>query len=114
MQVLYAMIKTLKKGGYISLPCENSINFPKRKGTLNFYDDKTHQNIIPYDFIIQTLKKSDFNIVFARKRYRLFFLFLTGLLYEPFSYLFKKVGCFGITWALYGFETIVITKKQLI
>jgi hypothetical protein len=35
-----------------------------------------------------------------------------GLLLEPVSMLSKKCIPFGGTWALYGFETVIIVKKK--
>ncbi|MDR1653380.1 MAG: class I SAM-dependent methyltransferase [Prevotellaceae bacterium] len=47
-RVIDAMFGALRPGGYvyIAFPCENSVHFPSRKGTLNFYDDPTHKNVL--------------------------------------------------------------------
>ena len=39
-----AMLNAVKPGGriYISFPCEGSVDFPNRRGTLNYFDDITH------------------------------------------------------------------------
>jgi hypothetical protein len=106
------MCKALKENGtlYLAFPCENSVNFPHRRGTLNFFDDKTHNKIIPYQFTIDTLKQEGLEIVFTRKRYRPLLLSFLGLLFEPLSFLLKKT-INGGTWALYGFETVIIGRK---
>ena len=46
-KVINALLPKLKKGGYIYIeyPSANSVNFPSKKGTLNFYDDPTHVRI---------------------------------------------------------------------
>lgn len=113
--VLLAMINALKKGGllYLPFPCEESVSFPSRKGTLNFYDDSTHQNVIPYLPTLQTIKESGANIVFKRKRFRPFIPFVIGLFYEPWGSLTKTLcSVMKGTWALYGFETVIIVKKK--
>jgi SAM-dependent methyltransferase len=112
--VLFNMLKSVNGGGYLylSFPCEDSVNFPSRKGTLNFYDDKTHRNIIRYKSVADTIKNSGFDIVFGRRNYKPFLLYLIGLLCEPVSILLKKVIPCSATWAFYGFETVIIAKKH--
>lgn len=114
MAVTLAMIKALKKGGriYISFPCEESVRFPSRYGTLNFHDDNTHKNLIKYSSFISTLKQNGMDILFATKRYRPVILFLIGLLCEPLCRLLNKPAPATGTWALYGFETIIIAEKH--
>lgn len=113
MAVTKAMAKSLKKEGtlYISFPCEESVNFPNRDGSLNFYDDLTHKNVISYTPYIDGLKKMGLKIVFSKKRYRPIFPFLIGLIFEPFGRVMNRQAPLGGTWALYGFETIIIAKK---
>jgi 2-polyprenyl-3-methyl-5-hydroxy-6-metoxy-1,4-benzoquinol methylase len=114
MAVTLAMIQSLRKGGtiYISFPCEESINLPSRRGCLNFYDDDTHKNLIPYSSFISVLKQNGMNILFATRRYRPAIPFLIGLICEPFCRLLNKQAIAGGTWAFYGFETIIIAKKD--
>jgi SAM-dependent methyltransferase len=113
VNVTLAMIKSLKEGGtlYASFPSEDSVRFPHRCGTLNFYDDDSHRNLISFSSFISILKENGMDILFATKRYRPPILFLCGLLYEPISRLSNKQAPAGATWALYGFETIVIARK---
>lgn len=114
LQTTQAMIKALKTGGkiYISFPSEDSIHFPSRYGTLNFYDDKTHQTTIPYQEFISVLKKHGLKILFATKKYQPTIPFLIGLLCEPFCHLLNKQAPAGGTWAFYGFETVIIAEKN--
>jgi SAM-dependent methyltransferase len=113
---LQAMLKSVNGGGviYLAFPCEESVNFPKRKGTmtLNFYDDETHVNVIPYSTVLSILKEEGFKILFSSKRYRPFWLFGLGLILEPFSRLFNWVPPFNCTWAFYGFESKIIAQKM--
>lgn len=110
--VLEQMLKSLKIGGrlYMSFPCEESVTFPKRRGTLNFFDDTTHNKVPRWDEILNTLKQAGFVIDYASKRYRPIGLMLIGALLEPISAL-RRVNVLG-TWELYGFESIVWASKQ--
>lgn len=114
MKTTQAMIKALKSGGkiYISFPSEDSVYFPSRYGTLNFYDDKTHQSTILYREFISFLEKHNLKILFATKKYQPIIPFLIGLLCEPFCHLLNKQAPAGGTWAFYGFETVIIAKKN--
>lgn len=113
MKVLDAMSNALKTEGllYLSFPSEDSVNFPSRKGCLNFYDDLTHKNVLSYADIIKALRENGMTILIAKRRYRPLLLFLIGLFFEPIAQLTKRISPFGGTWALYGFETVIIAKK---
>ena len=108
-----AMLDSLKIGGsiYLSFPSEKTINFPKRQGTLNYFDDQTHQDMPPkFQTLINELKNNNFEITYSTQRYQPFFLWLIGLIVEPYSKHKKKV-CIG-TWEYYGFESIIWAKKN--
>lgn len=110
-QVLVAMLRALRKNGtiFLAFPCADSIRFPSREGTLNFFDDKTHTTPPDYSRILNTLSEEGFKITFARRRYRPWRLFMIGLVLEPISRMKKKV--IRGTWSLYGFESIIWAKK---
>jgi SAM-dependent methyltransferase len=112
-KTLDAMLKVLSPGGYLylSFPTEKSVSFPKRKGTLNYYDDPTHKGKPPnYNNIIATLKANNIQILVAIRSYKPFFLYLIGFILEWKSKKDKEVK-FG-TWAYWGFETVIWAKKQ--
>lgn len=113
---LIAMLDALKEGGkiYMAFPCAQSINFPSRRGTLNYYDDPTHKNLPPnFEKIVTLLERSGFNIEFATKNYSPRLLRWIGFLFEGISRLRGSV-MIG-TWDYYGFESIIIaTKAQMI
>ncbi len=110
-QVLVAMLRSLRKNGtiFLAFPCADSIRFPSREGTLNFFDDKTHTTPPDFSKIIGTLRDEAFKVTFARRRYRPWRLFMIGLVLEPISRRKKKV--IRGTWSLYGFESIIWAKK---
>ncbi len=107
MGVLRAMLRSLRGGGalYMAFPCEESVSFPKRKGTLNFYDDPTHVAVPDYRAILREIEAQGCKVDFARKRYRPSTLYAVGLVTEPINAL-RRGGNPG-TWALYGFESVI-------
>lgn len=111
--VLKAMLKSVKKNGliFLSFPCEQSIKFPKRKGTLNYFDDPTHLYSPPnFKEVINVIEANDFSIIFSKKNYSPILLKILGFFVEPISNLRKKV--LRGTWEYYGFETIIIAKRN--
>ena len=110
--VLKSISKVIKPGGklYLSFPCEKSINYPLRKGTLNYFTDKTHREMPP-DFatVKKILKQNNIEIIFATQSYKPLVKFLIGFLLEPLSIITGRV--FPSTWAYWGFETIIHGKK---
>jgi SAM-dependent methyltransferase len=112
--VLDAMLKAIKPGGriYLSFPCEESVNFPKRRGTLNFYDDQTHKSVPNWQKIILKICSEGFSIDFAAKRYRPLCLLAVGLILEPISAVTKRLMPLGSTWALYGFESLIWASRS--
>ena len=89
----------------MAFPCEESIGFPKRRGTLNFYDDETHSWLPKWETVMTAISAAGFSIDFASRRYRPFGLAAMGFLFEPLSAKLRKAN--GATWALYGFESVV-------
>jgi len=110
-EVVCSMISVLKRGGalYLSFPCEDSVSFPSRVGTLNFYDDPTHQHVISFDRIIGYLGDGGCSIQFASRRYRPLLLFLLGFFSEPKSISSNRV--IDGTWAYWGFESLIWAKR---
>lgn len=111
-RTLLAMLNKVKPAGkiFISFPTENSIVFPSRKGTLNYFDDETHKQKPPhFQKVLRTLNENDFNIIYKNKNYAPKFLYHVGLIFEPLSKLLAKkmIG----TWEYYGFESIIIAEK---
>ena len=111
-KTLKAMCSRLQEDGllYLAFPSEASVDFPSRKGTLNFYDDPTHAYLPQYDDMIRSLRSNGMEIVFARKRYRPLVYFIVGGVSEPHSRKINKV--IRGTWAFWGFETVIWAKKR--
>lgn len=113
-ETLEAMLYVTKPGGriFLSFPCEQSVDFPRRKGTLNYYDDPTHLQYPPnFDEFIQKLRDSKFEVIYSTKNYKPTILRIIGFILEPFSAVSKKV--YLGTWQYYGFESIIIAQKKV-
>jgi SAM-dependent methyltransferase len=111
-KTLEAMLKALKPGGriYLSFPCEQSTSFPSRGGTLNYFDDSTHQSGPPdFDALLRTLREFEFEITYSTRNYQPKFLWLVGFIFEPLSR-WLNANLMG-TWEYYGFESIIIATK---
>jgi SAM-dependent methyltransferase len=113
-RVLAAMCGALHGGGrlYLTFPCEESVAFPKRAGTLNFYDDPTHKQVPNYRNVLDILMGNGMRIDYSRKRHRPAILFLVGLLLEPISILTRRTMPGLSTWALYGFESVIWASRR--
>jgi SAM-dependent methyltransferase len=107
-RVLAAIAAALKPGGrlYLSFPAEESVNFPRREGTLNFHDDPTHDHLPRYRDVLASLAAHGLRVEFSSKRHRPPLLFLLGLVLEPVSMLTGRTMPLLSTWALYGFESV--------
>ncbi|WP_409334263.1 class I SAM-dependent methyltransferase [Bradyrhizobium manausense] len=112
-KVLEAMSATLAPGGllYLVFPCEASVDFPRRQGTLNFWDDPTHVRPPNWANVLSSLKQNGLNVLHSAARYRPPILATIGAVTEPASILTGRIGPYGGTWALYGFESVIWAQK---
>ena len=111
METIDAICSRLKTGGrlYMGFPSEQSVIFPSRKGTLNFYDDETHQYVPVFKDVIKRLVKDN----------RMFIDFVAQN-HQPIFY--RAAGIFidriitdrntKFTWPHYGFETVIWAHKR--
>lgn len=109
---LVAMAQALRRRGklFLSFPAEASINFPSRRGCLNFYDDHTHKDAPP-DFggVVSILVNQGLRVVYASTRYQSPLSWIVGIANEAASSEEQEVK--DGTWALWGFETIIWAEK---
>lgn len=113
VEVIENMLNSLKVGGfiYLSFPSDSSINFFSRRGTLNYFDDPTHQGLPPdFNSILSKLEQFNFELIFISKNYKPYLLSIFGFFMEPLSILFSR-NMIG-TWEYYGFESIIIARKR--
>lgn len=112
--VLRAMAAALRPRGqlFLAFPCEASVGFPHRRGSLNFFDDVTHQAVPRWERVVQALRSSGVTPVYATRRYRPVLLAVAGLLLEPLSRALARNMPAGATWALYGFESVIWGRRE--
>jgi SAM-dependent methyltransferase len=112
--VLNAMVAALRPGGlmYLAFPCEASVRFPRRRGSLNFFDDTTHKAVPQWRSVLCTLRTCGVTLVYACPRYRPKILASVGVVLEPLARLLGRNMPAGSTWALYGFESVVWGRRE--
>lgn len=112
---LNAILDKLKDGGkiYLSFPSEKTINFPKRDGCLNYYDDPTHKDSPPnFDRVLEIMREKSLNILFSTRSYKPLLLNRFGYFANLVSNYTKKTSI-GL-WEWWGFESIIIAQKSII
>ena len=111
-KTISAICKVLKVNGllFLAFPSENTVRFPKRRGTLNFYDDPTHIWVPNWNEILKILDINGLEMLILKKNYRPIIHFVLGVVLEPVSIIMKRV--FPGTWALWGFESVIWAKKS--
>jgi SAM-dependent methyltransferase len=110
---LRAMTRALRQNGkiYLSFPSSESVRFPKRRGSLNYYDDGTHKGNPP-DFaeVVAVLHEDGLRVLYAATQYQPPIGWVVGLINESASATQRetKEG----TWWLWGFETVIWAEKR--
>jgi SAM-dependent methyltransferase len=111
-ETLDAMISCLKMNGeiFLSFPSSKTIDFPNRRGCLNYFDDETH-NLQPpnHKELKEYLLENGFEIIFSKDGYSPLLLRIIGFFLEPISK-FRNLVILG-TWEYYRFESIIWAKK---
>lgn len=110
-RTVVAMLRALRQGGriFMSFPCEASVGFPSRRGSLNFHDDQTHKTLPRFASLTAQIRSCGLNIDAAVERYRPWLRVLLGLCNESRSR--KENRVLPGTWALYGFESIIWASR---
>ena len=111
LETIDAICSRLKVDGrlYLAFPCEKSVEFPSRQGTLNFYDDNTHIYLpILRDVIKRLIQGNNLFIDFMAASYRP----LIGRIFGAILDRFIKKRNNSFTWLHYGFETIIWAHKK--
>jgi SAM-dependent methyltransferase len=106
-----AASKLLKTNGIllVTTPNINSINFPTSKGTLNYYDDKTHVDMpILFNHIYDFCKSNNLLITKYKLGSTSVLSKVIGIPFELLRKIFKK-NIFT-TWSYWGFEDIYIIQ----
>lgn len=111
--VIRGLAQKLKPGGhiYIEFPGKRSTKLPSMRGTLNFYDDKTHVRVYSHAEVGVILKDAGFSVLQAGIRRSWAYVLAT-----PFQTAFalmrgKKVQG-NMLWDLLGFAEFVFARKR--
>lgn len=107
-----AMLRATRVGGrmYVSFPSANSLGFPSRAGTLNYFDDPTHKDAPPdFDRLLAVARDHGFEVIFATRRNRPWLSWCIGMLLEPVSRMRRTV--MRGTWEFHGFEAIMTLQR---
>jgi hypothetical protein len=85
--------------------------FPKRRGSLNYYDDATHKDK-PLDFaeVVTVLREEGLRVLYAATQYQPPIGWVIGPFNEPLQQykekLKKKLGSCGVSKPLFGAEML--------
>jgi len=121
IRLIERLTKKLKPGGFIfieypglrSTKIISANKIPFVRGTLNFYDDKTHVHIYDRNVIAEKLNSSGFRIIKNGYRKNYSYLFLTPLIL-PFRFFSNRFFLRGSDlWDFTGFAEIVYAKKEI-
>lgn len=111
-EVVKALIPKLKYGGYFYLefPTPDSVNFPSKKGTLNFYDDDTHCRLYSIQELSNVLENQGLSIESSGKNRRWINIALMPIKI-PLQLIINGYVQGGVYWDWYGFADFVFGKK---
>jgi SAM-dependent methyltransferase len=112
-EVVRALLPKLKKGGYIYIefPSAESVNFPSKKDTLNFYDDPTHVRIYSAEEIGGLLQEEGFTVLKAgvRRDWRNILMMPVKMIHNKIKYGYVMGSVY---WDWYGFAERVWARKN--
>lgn len=110
--VLHSMCNKVSSNGllFFCFPSSHSLQLPRRKGTLNYFDDPTHTGNPPdFNEILDFLKTKHFEIICMHEKYQPIVMRIIGAFLEPVSRLLRAV--LPGTWSFHGFESLIIARK---
>jgi 2-polyprenyl-3-methyl-5-hydroxy-6-metoxy-1,4-benzoquinol methylase len=119
LATLKVLLEKLKPGGYIFIeyPSQKSAKIisseklPLVKGTLNFYDDKTHVNLVDTTKVVALLEESGLAIIKNKIRRNYFFMLLSPLILSVRFVRNKFVVRASDLWDFVGFAQLVYAHK---
>ena len=112
-KVINALLPKLKKGGYIYIeyPSGNSVNFPSKKGTLNFYDDPTHVRIYNTKELADLLEAQGMKVLQSgvRRDWRNILMMPVKIIHNKIKYGYVMGSVY---WDWFGFAEFVYAEKK--
>ncbi len=112
-QVIEKLSSKLKSGGfiYIEYPSSSSVDFPSKKGTLNFHDDPTHIRMYQLNELAKQMESMGFEIKSKGIRRNYFNIMIMPLKFVHNIIKYKYIMG-SVYWDLYGFAEYVWAKKK--
>jgi 2-polyprenyl-3-methyl-5-hydroxy-6-metoxy-1,4-benzoquinol methylase len=110
--VLAGLLPKIKPGGlaYIEFPSERSTRLPSKKGTLNFYDDKTHARIYTPAEVERVFTDGGWRVLRSgRRRDWLRIITMPAAMVKSKLDLGYVAG--SVFWDLLGFAEYVLAEK---
>jgi len=110
--VLVQAVTKVRKGGviFVAQPHADSVNFPHRKGTLNFYDDPTHVTVFQPGEVATILASNGCEILKTGRTRMARNLMLMPLKMMVFGVFDQGTG--RAFRDLYGFEEYTIGRRE--
>lgn len=111
--VVANLLKKLKPGGffYIEYPGSKSLKLPSMKGTLNFYDDKTHVRLYSVEELREVYLAGNCKILSSGIRRNWFYIILTPVR-ALLSYVKKGYVEGNVFWDILGFAEYLWVRKN--
>ena len=112
-EVLFGLSKKLKVGGliYLEYPGKRSTRLPSMRGSLNFYDDKSHVRVYDHQSLGMGLKQWGFDIISSGMRRSWAYIFAIPL--RVMAALLRGRAVQGnVFWDLLGFAEFVFARKR--
>ncbi|SOB62140.1 putative Methyl transferase type 11 (plasmid) [Pseudodesulfovibrio profundus] len=112
-RMIDAMCARIKPGGllYLAFPNEDSIGFPCRAGSLNFYDDCTHKWLPRGHLVVDRVRDNGLSMIESHIPFRPRTEYWMGWVMEPWSSLTQKT--MAGTWAYWGFENVLLAQRPV-
>lgn len=114
-EVVNKLSKKVKEGGmiYFEYPSERSKRLPSKKGSLNFYDDKTHKNTYDIEKLKKILIENNFKIIRGGNKRDILRIIMFP--YIAVKSIIKSGYISGYSyWDLLGFADYILAKKNSI
>ena len=104
--------KYLANGGliYIEWPSTRSIYLPSLRGTLNFFDDKTHIRLYSIHEVINVLIGGEISVIKAGKRCNIYSIML--MIPRLIQSTLTSKSPAGAFWDILGFADFVLGQKK--
>jgi ubiquinone/menaquinone biosynthesis C-methylase UbiE len=112
-EIVDKLSRKIKKDGliYFEYPSEKSKKLPSKRGSLNFYDDKTHKNTYDINRLRKILIANNFKIIRSGNKRDLIRIVLFPYIALKTLYKNGYIGGFAY-WDMLGFADYILAKRS--